>query len=117
MGILQGGMAPMPKATEPQYPIESVDRALRLLLMFREADSIRIADAAGALGVANSTVHRLFAMLLKYGFVAKNDDDRSYVAGDAFLELGLAAMQRFDMLNAAQEALVNASEKLGETTN
>ena len=107
----------MPKLNEPQYPIDSVDRALRLLLMFREADSIRIADAARALGVANSTVHRSFAMLLKYGFVAKKDSGRSYVAGDAFLELGLAALQRFDLLSAAQEALVSANEQLGETAN
>lgn len=61
----------MPKPDKPQYPIESVDRALQVLLMFGDAESIRIADAAGALGVAHSTVHRLSAMLLKYGFVMK----------------------------------------------
>jgi IclR family transcriptional regulator, acetate operon repressor len=111
------GTMPKPELNGPQYPIESVDRALRLLLMFRQADRIRIADAAAELGVANSTAHRLLAMLLHYGFVAKNDDDRSYAAGGAFLELGLAALQRFDMLSAVQAALVSASERLGETAN
>jgi len=35
----------------PQYPIESVDRALRLLLMFREQPEIRLSGARDELRV------------------------------------------------------------------
>lgn len=48
----------------PQYPIESVDNALRLLLLFETRPSIRLTDASKYLGVASSTAHRLMGMLL-----------------------------------------------------
>ena len=38
--------APPPAAKpRPQYPIESVDNALRLLLMFRDRGEIRLSEA------------------------------------------------------------------------
>jgi len=43
--------APPPAAKpRPQYPIESVDNALRLLLMFRDRGEIRLSEAREALG-------------------------------------------------------------------
>ena len=40
-----------------QKPVGSVENALRLLLMFRDRDSIRVSEAAADLGVARSTAH------------------------------------------------------------
>ena len=45
----------------PQYPIESVDNALKLLLLLGERPEIRLTDASQYLGVASSTAHRLLA--------------------------------------------------------
>jgi hypothetical protein len=42
----------------PQYPVESVDKALKLLLL-GEQPEIRLSQATRYLGVASSTAHRL----------------------------------------------------------
>jgi len=57
-------------AAVPLYPIESVDNALRLLLLLAEQPRIRLTDASNYLGVASSTAHRLLAMLQYRGFVS-----------------------------------------------
>ena len=65
---------------EPQYPVRSVDNALRLILLLHERGSLRLSDAAEELGVAPSTAHRVFAMLCHHGFAARTGE-RSYVPG------------------------------------
>jgi DNA-binding IclR family transcriptional regulator len=72
-----------PRAIErPAYLIDSVDNALRLLQMLRDAGALRLKDAATALDVAPSTAHRLLAMLVYRGF-AVQDEKRMYHPGPA----------------------------------
>jgi len=73
----------------PAYPIASVDRALRLLLLVGRRSSVRLSEASEALGVAPSTAHRLLAMLAFHGFVRHDGDRHGYVAGPALAEIGL----------------------------
>ena len=56
----------------PQYPIESVDNALKLVLLLGERPEIRMSEASRYLGVASSTAHRLLAMLQYRGFVRQD---------------------------------------------
>lgn len=64
----------------PGYPIGSVDKALRLLLLFRERSTLRLSEAAAEIGVAVSTAHRLLAMLQFHGFVFQDERSRLYVS-------------------------------------
>ena len=112
-----GGIPPAGTAPEPQYPIESVDRALRLLLMFRERPELRLVDAARELGVANSTVHRLMAMLIHHGFIAQDPSSRRYVPGDAVFDLGLAVLGRWEFITAVRPFVVRLAQSTAETTN
>lgn len=75
-------MQKLPKPTEPSYAINSVDNALHLIQMLRDRGEVRIHQAAKELGVAESTVHRLMAMLVYRGF-AVQDDARVYRPGQA----------------------------------
>ena len=54
------------------YPIESVDNALRLIHLLWEREELGVTAAARILGVAPSTAHRLFAMLVFRGFAVQN---------------------------------------------
>jgi IclR family acetate operon transcriptional repressor len=58
------------------YPIESVDNALRLILLLNEEREVGVTSAAQYLGVAPSTAHRLLSMLVHYGFAEKNANRR-----------------------------------------
>lgn len=75
-------------ATQPAYPVGSVDKALRLLLMVAERPSgLRIADAAEALDVAPSTAHRLLQMLTHHGFAQQDRASRIYLPGPTLQRL------------------------------
>jgi DNA-binding IclR family transcriptional regulator len=64
----------------PAYPVKSVDNALRLLVLLGERQQLTLSEAAGHLGVAKSTAHRLLAELLYRGF-AVQDGHRLYRRG------------------------------------
>lgn len=67
---------------KPTYLLDSVDNALRLLQMLRDVGALRLKSAAAELGIAPSTAHRLFAMLVYRGF-AVQDEKRVYHPGPA----------------------------------
>jgi DNA-binding IclR family transcriptional regulator len=69
--------------------LESVDNALRLLLLLRRDGVLRVTQVADELGVAHSTAHRLLASLRHRGFVVQ-DTGRAYRPGPACAELGSA---------------------------
>jgi DNA-binding IclR family transcriptional regulator len=66
--------------TAPPYPLTSVDNALLLLHLLRDQGSLRVSEAAEALGTSPSTAHRLLSMLVFRDF-AVQADDRSYHPG------------------------------------
>lgn len=64
------------------YPLESVDRALRLLTKLQSGQSVTVTGAAKQLGVAPSTAHRLLGALVRRDY-AVQDEARRYAAGPA----------------------------------
>jgi IclR family transcriptional regulator, acetate operon repressor len=101
----------------PQYPIESVDRALRLLLIFSERSEVRLSDAREALGVGQSTAHRLMAMLVYHGFVQQDPVTRVYRPGPALVEIGLSVVSRMDLRALARPVLEALAAATGETVH
>ena len=110
--------APHPAAnSRPQYPIESVDNALRLLLMFRDRGEIRLSEAREALGVAQSTAHRLMAMLAYHDFVRQDPFSRAYRAGPALIDVGLSVVRGMDIRSIARPFLEELMQQVGETVH
>ncbi|WP_158889198.1 IclR family transcriptional regulator [Amycolatopsis anabasis] len=101
----------------PQYPIESVDRALRLLLMFRASREIRLSDARDALEVGQSTAHRLMAMLVYHGFVDQDPVSRVYRAGPALVDIGLSVVRQMDVRALARPVLEWLAGETDETVH
>lgn len=101
----------------PQYPIESVDNALRLLLLFEEKKQIRLTDASTYLGVASSTAHRLLAMLQYRGFVRQNPSTRAYEPGPALSSIAFAIMRQLDVRGRARPVLERLNKEFGETVH
>ncbi|GAB3745151.1 IclR family transcriptional regulator [Nocardiopsis nanhaiensis] len=101
----------------PTYPISSVDKALRLLLFFRENSQLRLSDASGYLNVAHSTAHRLLAMLIFHGFVRQDTTQRIYLPGPVLVEIGLATVRNLDLRSKARPFLERLSADCGETAH
>lgn len=101
----------------PQYPIESVDNALKLLLLLGEQPQIRLSEATRYLGVASSTAHRLLAMLTYRGFVRQDPVSKAYLPGPSLTSVAFAIFGRIDIQGSATPVLRGLSAQLRETTH
>jgi DNA-binding IclR family transcriptional regulator len=101
----------------PQYPIESVDNALRLIWLVSQRPSVRMTEAARHLGVASSTAHRLLAMLEFRGLVTQNPVSRAYEAGPALETIAFSALRRMEVRERARPVLERLNAESAETVH
>lgn len=106
---------PAADSLAPQYPIESVDNALKLLLLLGERPEIRLSEATRYLGVAPSTAHRLLAMLAYRGFVRQDPVSKAYLPGPSLTGVAFAIFGRIDIQRSAAPIMRALSEQLRET--
>jgi DNA-binding IclR family transcriptional regulator len=104
-------------AQVPQYPIESVDNALKILLLLGERSELRLTEVGEYLEVASSTAHRLLAMLSYRGFVRQNARTKTYTAGTALTGVAFAILQNFDFRSALHPYLDKLNHALAETVH
>ena len=76
-------MTGVPDQSEQPAPIESVDRALRLVELLRDEDAVSLTEAAERLDVPPSTAHRLLAALMHRDFAVR--DGKLYRAGPSLV--------------------------------
>lgn len=88
-----------PLKTPPPYAIASVDNALRIATMLQLEGPLTVTEVAQRLGVANSTAHRLLAMLVYRDFAVRTTD-RAYRVGPV-LELAAHSQSTTARLRAA----------------
>src|SRR6201995_1061128 len=106
---------PAADSLAPQYPIESVDNALKLLLLLGEQPQIRLGAGTRYLGVASSTAHRLLAMLTYRGFVRQDPVSKAYLPGPSLTGVAFAIFGRIDIQGAATPIMRRLSDRLRET--
>src|SRR5581483_2101766 len=104
-------------ARKPNYPIESVDNALQLLLLFRKHKAISVSEASRMIEVAPSTAHRLLAMLQYHGFVSQDPTTRLYAAGPALIDIGLSVIRGMDLRGQALPFMHQLCQEVGETVH
>ncbi|WP_294569987.1 IclR family transcriptional regulator [uncultured Arthrobacter sp.] len=101
----------------PNYPIGSVDNALRLLHLFSEQATVRIADASRELGVARSTAHRMVQMLQYRGLVSQDSETRAYRAGPELVRMALSIVQQLDVRSVAVPVMKQVRDQVNETVH
>lgn len=101
----------------PVYPIASVDHALNLLLLLKTRPGIRVSEAAEELGVAQSTAHRLLAMLVYRGFARQNESSHVYVPGPELFDAGISVLTQLDIRQKAHPFLLRLASLTGETAS
>ncbi|WP_052665986.1 IclR family transcriptional regulator [Nitriliruptor alkaliphilus] len=100
----------------PDYPITSVDHALRLVLLLQREGALGVRDAAVALGVSPSKAHRLLAMLVYRGF-ADQGPDRRYHPGPVLHRTPHAAASVVTLRQLARRHLEALVDEVDETVN
>lgn len=98
--------------------LKTVDRALRLLLLFDRADQrYRVGELADMLDVDKSVASRLAATLAEHGFLERAPEDGAFLLGPEIGRLGLLAMSnRYNLVALAQGPMERLAAETGETT-
>ena len=97
-------------------PLESVDNALGLLLLLQQKGRVRLSEAAGTLGVARSTAHRLLTTLRHRGFAVQGAD-KAYRPGPALYRLGISERTDYELIEVARPHMVWLNNRLEETVH
>lgn len=107
----------MAERNGPTYPIEAVDRALRLILLFGEVDHVSVSEAGRYLGVSRSTAYRMLDVLKHRDFVRQDPRTKVYYGGSALLQAGLAAARRSDLRADLRPLLEAVVAEVDETAH
>ncbi|HEX3515347.1 MAG TPA: IclR family transcriptional regulator [Trebonia sp.] len=94
-----------------------MDNALRLLGLFCEQRSIRIAEAGQAIGVARSTALRLMQMLAYHGYAIQDSESRAYLVGPELIRMAVAVVRDLDIRSIAKPVMLEMHDALGETVH
>lgn len=106
------------KASGTPGRTESVGKAIRLLVLFRGAQTpVRIAEASAATGLARSTTHRLLATLQGHDFIRQDRATRAYYPGPALLELARSLSRDIELREIARAEMAAMVKRTGETAN
>jgi DNA-binding IclR family transcriptional regulator len=110
-------MASVDESDGPTYPIESVDRALSVILAFQDTDTLTISEIGRQLGVSRSTAYRLLSVLEHRGFVRQDRRTKAFHEGPALLRVALAATSRSNVTTNIHALLERVVSATGETAH
>lgn len=94
----------------------SVDRALRLLLLYRHPQQrLKVSEIARLLDIHKSTASRLCAKLASQNFLERDED--AYCLGVSLARLGIQVALTRSLIVASGRVLASLAHSTGETAN
>jgi DNA-binding IclR family transcriptional regulator len=99
--------------------LQTVDRALRLLLLFEEVDQeYRVGEMAAMLGVEKSSASRLAATLANRGFLERAPGSEAFRIGPELGRLGVLNMgSSHNLIELARRPMETLATETAETVN
>lgn len=102
------------ESNESTSGVKSVSQAIRILNVVAEVGGpVSLKEIAARAEVAPSKAHRYLQSLCNCGFLSQASKSGAYDLGLQTLRLGLAAINRVDIVNRAGEALPGLTEETG----
>lgn len=97
--------------------VQSVERALHILNLFKEHDELGITRIAEILNLPKGTVHGLVKTLVQNGFLEQNDQTQRYRCGVEVFKLGMSVARRIDIRHIAAERARKLCDATQETVH
>jgi len=101
--------------TAASSSLQTVSRAARVLLAFREKETWTVSSCARKLDVSKSMAHRLLATLAEERLVAFDPQVKAYRLGPAIFELYRAAVEGPGVVDVVGPLVREAAERTSET--
>ncbi len=97
--------------------IQSLDRALGVLVAIAREGRLTLTDFSLAVGVPTATTHRILTTLQKHGFVAFDDDRQDWLVGIEAYRTGSSFLKQNNLVEVARPVMEVLMEQTGETAN
>ncbi len=97
--------------------LQSLDRALGVLMAIARADRMTLTDLSLAVGVPTATTHRILTTLQKRGFVTFDEDRQDWLIGIEAFRTGSSFLKRRDLADIGRPVMQLLMEQTGETAN
>lgn len=105
-----------PRAKTQADSVKSVIKVLDILEHLGSSQrAVSVSDMARAIGLNVSTVFRLLQTLMGRGYVEQERDNRGYMLGPRFFQMGSAYLQGSDLAAIARPHLEALRDAVGET--
>src|SRR5947209_8449827 len=99
-----------------QQGIQSIEVGNRLLLVLADASSpMMLRDVAAAADMSASKAHRYLVSYARVGLIQQEPISGLYDLGPLSLQLGFAALRRFDAIGVAMARLHDLAAAIGQT--
>ncbi len=99
-------------------PVESVDRALRVIQVLGQSGSgLTLDGMAQALGIPKSSLHRTLAALKRRGFATQHQENGPYFLGTELLSTAFGFHERLDLPAMIRPLLVRLRDEFNETVH
>lgn len=93
--------------------IQSVDRAIRILLALQDEGVLGVSELASRLGLAKGTVHGLLQTLAAHSLVEQDSTSGKYMLGPALLVMGNVYLNSHDLRVRSLRWVASLSESTG----
>ncbi|MCP4208125.1 MAG: helix-turn-helix domain-containing protein [Shimia sp.] len=97
--------------------LQSLDRALSVLVAVAKSGSTTLTDMAMSLGIPTATTHRILTTLQKHDFTAFDEDRQEWVIGIEAYRTGASFLDRTSLSEVGRPLMRRLMEETGETAN
>lgn len=97
--------------------LQSLDRALGILVAVARSGRANLTDLSLSLGVPTATTHRILTTLQKNGFVAFDEERQDWSIGIEAYRTGAAFVNRTSLTEVSRPLMRHLMERTGETAN
>lgn len=97
--------------------LQSLDRALGILVAVSRSDRATLTDLSLSQGVPTATTHRILTTLQKHGFVTFNEQRQEWGIGIEAYRTGAAFVNGTSLIEASRSVMRSLMERTGETAN
>ena len=98
-------------------PVQSLDRALRILAVVAAGDGLSLSEVAARSGIAASTSYRMLTTLATHGMVEFNENEQLWSIGVETYRMGSAFLRRRNLVDRSRNVMQRLMEATGETAN
>ena len=104
------------RSSSSSQGIQSLEIAFSILKCFKEAKApLSVSELSKRLEMPKNKIHKYLVSFIRVGALIQNKKDSTYAMGPALIELGLVALQQYDVAKIAKPHIREFSKRINHS--